>query len=325
MTIEADSDAAAAPTPARRWLVPALGLVCVWPAVPPYAALAVGIVVGVAGWNPRPAATARCAHNLLQLSIVALGATIPLGTVLAAGLHGIGTTFGSIVVTLLLGRLLGRLFRVPSDTAVLVSGGTAICGGTAIAALAGALRPRSEHVTVALATVFTLNAVALVAFPLIGHACGLNQAQFGWWAALAIHDTSSVVGAGLAYGSAALAIATTVKLARALWIAPLTVWYSLRHREPTEPGRRRAYVPWFIIGFVVVAALAATVPGLAPTRALIGSVAPRLFVLTLFCIGAGFTRDALKRVGLRPLALGLVLWLIVATVSLVAIKARLLG
>ncbi|HVU35359.1 MAG TPA: putative sulfate exporter family transporter [Opitutaceae bacterium] len=315
----------------RGWVVPLAAVACLWPRVPAVAALLGGAALGLAGLNTRPRLTARTAHLLLQISVVALGASLPLAQIARAGLDGLGVTLFSIVATLLLGRWLGRMMGVPDDTTLLVSGGTAICGGSAIAALAGALRPRTHDVTIALATVFLLNGVALIVFPPIGHALGLTQRQFGWWAALAIHDTSSVVGAGLAYGSAALALATTVKLARALWIAPLTLFFSVRRRGEAAPAdagttaARRPHFPWFILGFVAVAAIVTTFPVLAPAAAVVGHGAERMMVVTLFFIGVGFTREALRVVGVRPLGLGLTLWLIVGSVSLLAIKLGLAG
>lgn len=314
----------------RAWhlLVPLAALATLLPGVTGAEALVGGAVLGLLGANARPAKTARIAHVLLQVSVVALGATMPLSAIAHAGLHGLGVTLGSIIATLTLGWALGRLLRVPPDTALLVSGGTAICGGSAIAALAGALRPRTHDVTIALATVFSLNAVALLIFPPLGHLFGLSQRQFGWWAALAIHDTSSVVGAGLAYGSIALAVATTVKLARALWIAPLTVWFAVRRRRRAPEGEVHTgsiRFPWFILGFLACAAAVNLWPALAPAGTVVAHVAPRLLVLTLFCIGAGFTREAVRAVGARPLVLGLSLWLIVGTVSLIAIKTGVLG
>lgn len=311
----------------RGWMLPIAASACLWPAISPAYALAGGAVLGWIGLNAHPVRTATIARWLLQVSVVALGATLPLVQVARAGVDGIGITAISILATLGLGRWLGRWLGVAADTALLVSGGTAICGGSAIAALAGALRPRTHDVTISLATVFLLNGVALLVFPPIGHAFGLTQRQFGWWAALAIHDTSSVVGAGLAYGSAALAIATTVKLARALWIAPLTLGLAFRRRHPSPDAEiaSHAHFPWFIVGFVAVAGVFAMWPVLGPAAPVIGFAAQRLLVLTLFCIGAGFTREALRAVGLRPLLLGIVLWVIVGTTSLLAIKAGMIG
>ncbi len=327
MPLGETSTSLAPAAPLRPWVLPLGAVACLWPAVSPAYALAGGALLGWVGANARPERTASAARALLQISVVALGATMPLAQVARAGLDGLGVTLLSIIATLALGRWLGRALRVPADTALLVSGGTAICGGSAIAAIAGALRPRTHDVTISLATVFLLNGVALLVFPPIGHAFGLTQRQFGWWAALAIHDTSSVVGAGLAYGSAALAIATTVKLARALWIAPLTLGLAFRRRRhaPETGLSRRAHFPWFILGFVVMAGMFALWPALSPAAPIIGFGAQRLLVLTLFFIGAGFTREALRAVGLRPLVLGTTLWVIVASTSLLAIKAGVAG
>lgn len=313
--------------PLYAWLVPLAAVVCLWPRVPPSIALLGGAVLGLTGANAWPAKTAAMSRWLLQLSIIALGASMQLGQIARAGLHGLGVTLVSITVTLALGRWLGRRLGVPDDAALLVSGGTAICGGSAIAAMAGAMRPRTHDVTIALATVFMLNAVALIIFPPLGHAFGLTQRQFGWWAALAIHDTSSVVGAGIAYGSAALAIATTVKLTRALWIAPVTLGVAFRRRKskPAEATAGRVHFPWFILGFIAVAAVVTLFPALLPAAKVVSHGAERLLVLTLFCIGAGFTREALRVVGVRPLVLGLTLWIIVGTASLLIIKYGLIG
>lgn len=282
-----------------------------------------GAAFGLSGANPWPKFTGRVAHFLLQGSIIAMGTTLHLGEILRAGGGGIAITLGTILATLTLGHWLGRAFGVSRDATLLVSGGTAICGGSAIAALAGALRPRTHDVTVAMGTVFLLNAIALAIFPTLGHWFGLTQPQFGWWAALAIHDTSSVIGAGLAYGSSALALATTIKLARAVWIAPLTLGVSAFRRRDAAADKTtqgRPHFPWFILGFVALAALFTLFPNWAAAGARVSHIAQRLIVLTLFCIGASFTRPALRTVGIRPLLLGTTLWLIVASASLVVIK-----
>jgi uncharacterized integral membrane protein (TIGR00698 family) len=309
------------------WVVPAAAVATLCPGISGTMALAGGIVLGMSGGNVRPERTAAAARWLLQVSVVALGATVQLGEVAHAGVAGLAITFLSILAVLALGRWLGRRLKVPTDAALLVSGGTAICGGSAIAALAGALRPRPHEVTLSLATVFVLNAIALVVFPPIGHAFGLTQRQFGWWAALAIHDTSSVVGAGLAYGSSALAIATTVKLARAIWIAPLTFGLAIRRRHgmAAVEGEPAGHFPWFILGFVAVAGVVSVWPAVAPAALRVGFGAQRLLVATLFLIGAGFTREALRAVGLRPLTLGVLLWVTVASVSLAMIRLGWIG
>ena len=186
-------------------------------------ALVAGAVIALTVGNPVHALTHRWTHRLLPLAVVGLGAEMNLGTVARVGLHGLGYTAISLTFVMATGMLLGRFLKVDRDAGLLISVGTAICGGSAIAAAAPVLRARPHQVSVALATVFLLNGVALVLFPPIGHLAGLSQNAFGLWAALAIHDTSSVVGAGLAYGPRALAVATTVKLARALWIVPMTL------------------------------------------------------------------------------------------------------
>jgi uncharacterized integral membrane protein (TIGR00698 family) len=307
-------------------LVPAGALACLLAPVPVWIALLAGLALGLAGANLYPAHTPRIAHHLLQASVIGLGAGMRLDEVARAGLHSLGITFFGILFTLALGRWLGRRLGLTDDAALLISGGTAICGGSAIAALAGTLKPRSHDLAVALVTVFLLNAAALLIFPPIGHALGLTQTQFGWWAALAIHDTSSVVGAGLAYGAVAVGVATTVKLARALWIAPVTFWFAHRRRRNDPAGERRPITfPWFILGFLAVAAAVTFVafpPALTHGVAL---VSHRALGLTLFLIGASVTRQALRDAGVRPLALGLVLWTVVGSASLLAVKAGLVG
>jgi uncharacterized integral membrane protein (TIGR00698 family) len=304
----------------RLSLVPAGVVAGLIPGVPAWAALLAGVAVGLAGFNFWPERTRVWAHGLLLASVVALGAGLNFGAVVRAGREGLAVTLGSIAATLLLGRFLGRRLGVSADATLLISGGTAVCGGSAIAALAGALRPRAHEVSIALVTVYLFNALALLIFPPIGHAVGLSETQFGWWAALAIHDTSSVVGAGLAYGATALAVGTTVKLARSLWIAPLTLGLARWRARRSGSGRPRATVPWFVLGFLAMAAAFSWVPELAPAAPVISHLAQRGLVLTLFLIGAGFSREALRAAGLRPLQLGLILWVTIAAASLAVIK-----
>jgi uncharacterized integral membrane protein (TIGR00698 family) len=234
------------------------------------------------------------------------------------GSSGAVLTAAELVAALTVGLALGRLFRVPGDTALLVAVGTAICGGSAIAAVGSVIRPKPQEMSVALAVVFVLNAVGLLVFPLIGHALGLSESEFGRWAALAIHDTSSVVGAGRSYGPVALDVATTTKLARALWIVPVTLATAMLYRRDGEVGSLgRVRWPWFILGFVAVAALATWLPELADAAAVTKLVGTRLLVAALFLIGLSLSRDALRSVGLRPLALGVSLWFVIAATVLV--------
>jgi uncharacterized integral membrane protein (TIGR00698 family) len=246
-----------------------------------------------------------------------------------AGLHGLAITALSITLVLTLGLWLARRLKVDRDAGLLIAVGTAICGGSAIAAVAPVIRARAHQVSVALATVFLLNAVALLVFPPIGHRLGLGQNAFGLWAALAIHDTSSVVGAGLAYGPRALEVATTVKLARALWIVPLTLFIGYldarrRSKEatglPESPDALPVKKPWFIAGFLAMAAVVTWIPALRLPGHWIALGAQRVLVLTLFLIGAGLSRKALKEVGIRPLMQGLLLWLVVCAAGLFAVR-----
>ena len=294
------------------------------PGVPAAAALAGGVAVALTVGNPLAGRTRAAAQRLLPLSVIGLGGAMDLVAVGRAGYHGAVTTVVSIAACLGLGALLARALRVDRRTGLLVTVGTAICGGSAIAAAAPVLGAEERELSVSLATVFVLNAVALVVFPPVGHALGLTEPSFGLWAALAIHDTSSVVGAGLAYGPLALQVATTVKLARALWIVPLTLGLGAVERaRGTDAGRGKGKAPWFIVGFVAAAALATWIPALRPAGHLVAEVARRALVVTLFLIGVGLSREALRRVGPRPLALGLALWLLMGGATLAAVKAGL--
>ena len=300
-------------------------LLALAPFTPAAAALVGGGLLAVSLGNPLEKQTRAWTHRLLPLAVVGLGADMNLRAVARAGLHGLGYTTLSITLVLALGWWLARLLKVERDAGLLISVGTAICGGSAIAAVAPVLRARAHETSVALATVFLLNAAALVVFPPLGHWTHLSQEAFGLWAALAIHDTSSVVGAGLAYGPRALEVATTVKLARALWIVPLTLligWWVARRSgaAPEAPVKK----PWFIAGFLAMAALVTFVPALHTAGHLVALAARRVLVLTLFLIGAGLSREALRAVGFRPFLQGLLLWLLVGSLGLGAVKLGLL-
>jgi uncharacterized integral membrane protein (TIGR00698 family) len=303
-----------------RLLIP-LGLaLCLLPAVPSAGALVLGIAVALTAGNPWPAGTKRLSHVLLGLSVMGLGAAADLGVVARVGVRGVGYTAAGIAVTCAAGLALARALRVEEDTAILVTAGTAICGGSAIAAVAPAIRAKTESVSVALATVFLLNAVALVAFPPLGRLAGLDEPRFGLFAALAIHDTSSVVGAAAAYGPKAVEVATTVKLARTLWIVPLTLLAARVHARRTgEHTAVRAGVPWFLAGFVVIAALVTWTPALRPAGLGVAAVARRALIVTLFLIGTTLTRESVRRVGARPVFLGVLLWMLAASATLGAI------
>jgi uncharacterized integral membrane protein (TIGR00698 family) len=288
-------------------------VVCIFLPITPALALAGGAVLALALGHRRAALTSKWTKRLLQWSVVGLGAGMNLRVVGGVGLHGLVYTTGGIASTLVIGSWLGRRLRLAPRPALLVSVGTAICGGSAIAAAAPVLEADSEETSVALATVFLLNGVALFLFPAIGHALNLSQSSFGLWAALAIHDTSSVVGAAMAFGPTALATATAVKLSRALFIAPTTAALGWKR------GRIRAHVPFFIIGFIVAAAIGTFVAPLRSTTALISVGSRHLLVACLFLIGAGVSRTALRKAGVRPLVHGALLWLAVGSLTLIAI------
>lgn len=294
------------------------------------AALALGLAFGLTLGAPVAARSRKTARDLLALSVVGLGAGMDLRVVARAGLDGVAYTVVGIGACLGLGLALIRLFRIDWNTGLLISVGTAICGGSAIAAVAPTLRPREHEVTVALATVFLLNAIALFVFPAVGRALELDEGTFGLWAALAIHDTSSVVGAASSYGAHALEVATTVKLTRALWIVPVGLgigaWVSRRAADAASPIARAATPkPWFIVGFLAMVTLVTLVPALKPLGERVSVLSRHAMSATLFLIGASLTRPALRAVGLRPLLHGVVLWVGVATCSLVAVAAHLAG
>ena len=319
--VEAEAAVARRPFAGRILLFIGAAL-CLAPMVSAATGLLLGAALGLTVGNPYPLLTRKLTHKLLVLSVVGLGAAMDLRVVARVGAHGAGYTLAGIAVCLSLGALLTRALRVESRLGLLLSVGTAICGGSAIAAVAPTIRAREHEISVALAVVFLLNGVALLLFPAVGHRFGLSQDQFGLWAALAVHDTSSVVGAGLAYGPRALEVATTVKLARALWIIPVALATGAlyaRRSQGDASTRSAAPRPWFIAGFVAMAALGTFVPALRPAGHHVSAVARQLMVLTLFLIGAGLSRPALREVGVRPLVQGALLWLIMAGGTLACI------
>lgn len=284
-------------------------------------ALFAGILIALTFGNPYQSVTSRLSQKLLMYSVIGLGAGMNLMTVASAGMNGIGYTAISILLTLGSGVLIGRWLKTDFETSWLVSFGTAICGGSAIAALAPVIKAKPQSISVSLGVVFLLNSVALIVFPAIGHQLNLSEEQFGFWSALAIHDTSSVVGASLQYGAKALQIGTTVKLARALWIVPATflIGFILAKKEMGEDKKLKVKKPWFILGFLVFAAVFTWVPALSEVGQQINGLARKTLVLTLFLIGSNLSLNSLRAVGLRPLLQGVLLWLLVATTTLVFI------
>ncbi len=287
---------------------------------PPPLALVAGLVLGLTAGNPFHARTKSLTKYLLQASVVGLGFGMDLYEVLRAGRSGFLYTAAGIAFAMLTGSLLARVLRVKPAAGFLISTGTAICGGSAIAAVGPVAGANDEEMSVALGTVFILNSLGLLLFPPIGMALGLSETQFGLWAALAIHDTSSVVGAAARYGALALAVATTVKLARALWIVPMCAGTAA-----VKHGKARIQWPWFILFFMLAALVSTLVPAGKPAFHTLHRMGIAGLTVTLFLIGSGVSRATLKSVGLRPLLQGVLLWLVVATASFLAIRAGLVA
>lgn len=294
----------------------------------PALALGLGALLALTLGNPVARLTTPASRWLLQGAVVGLGFGIPIRTVLSAGSSGVGYTAVGIAAALTAGLLLGHWFRVERQTSLLITAGTSICGGSAIAAVGPAIGAGPEAMSVALATVFVLNAVALYLFPPIGHLLHLSQHQFAVWAALGIHDTSSVVGAAASYGHAALQEATILKLVRALWIIPVTLAAAaLAHRwQLGGESRRGLKLPWFIGLFVLAAVARSSLPASAlPVLDGMVHAARVALVLTLFLIGLGLTRETLRRVGHRPLVQGVLLWVVLGVGTLLAVRQWVTG
>lgn len=295
------------------WFAAAAALSVITPN--PAVGLALGLAIALTVGNPAQKETSAASKKLLQLSVILLGFGMRFDAVLKVGAASLWVTLISISATLAIGSALGKVFGIERRLAVLLSSGTAICGGSAIAAMAPAISASSVETGVAMAVIFLLNGIALFLFPPLGHLIGLTQEQFGFWAALAIHDTSSVVGAASIYGAAALAIGVTVKLTRALWILPVS--YLGARLAKSEA---KAKFQWFLLGFL----LAALVRSLAPQFGALwdaGALAGKhMMTGTLFLIGGGLGRAELKKIGAKPLVMAAVLWFIISCLSLAAVK-----
>ena len=310
-------------------------LFCLTPWASPASALALGIGLALTVGNPYPETSRNTAKWLLQACVVLLGFGMNLHVVLEAGKSGIVFAAVSIFGTLTLGYCVGRLLAIPAKTSALITAGTAICGGSAIAAVGSVIGAAEGEMTVSMGTVFCLNAVALYVFPLMGHALHLSQTQFGTWAGIAIHDISSVVGASARYGLPALQTATAVKLARALWIVPLAfgaamvMGRSRRGVTGTEIGfdpnqtpcasRGKVQIPWFIGLFLLASVSRSLVPWIASLSPSISHLATVGLTVTLFLIGVGISRQTLQMVGWKPMAQGVGLWLVISAGSLLFI------
>ena len=286
----------------------------------PPLALSLGIIFGLSFAHPYSSGTRVAARILLQICVVALGFGMNLHEVVKAGRSGFVYTVIGISFAIVVGLALGKLLQVRGNSSFLITAGTAICGGSAIAAVGPILHADDEEMAVSLGTVFILNSVALLLFPPIGGLLHLSQSQFGLWAALAIHDTSSVVGAAAKYGQEALLIGTTVKLARALWILPLALaTAAIKH------SKSRVQLPWFILFFCLAAIFNSYIPSMSRFSHMV-FVSGRLgLTATLFLIGTGISRATLKEVGWRPLLQGVLLWLAVGVTSLYFIRAGMIA
>lgn len=295
--------------------IPGLEFLSKW-CTPPIM-LFIGLAYALICGQSYPSLNKKISKSLLQYSVVGLGFGMNLYESLASGREGMLFTIFSVVGTLIIGMLIGRkLLKVEKETSYLISSGTAICGGSAIAAVGPVIKAKPENMSVALAVVFVLNAIALFIFPSIGHWLGLSQQEFGTWAAIAIHDTSSVVGAGAAYGEEALKVATTIKLTRALWIIPLALATSFIFKSKD----RKITIPWFILYFVIAILLNTFVlDGFPEFGKLVSGLARKCLTITMFFIGASLSTDVLRSVGIKPLIQGILLWIVISVGSLLYI------
>jgi uncharacterized integral membrane protein (TIGR00698 family) len=288
---------------------------CLTPFASPAIALLSGLLVAQFTGHPYLHLNHKATHVLLQASVVGLGFGMNVHSALRAGQQGVLFTIASISGTLLFGYLMGRWLNTEKKTSFLISSGTAICGGSAIAAISPVIKAEEKQISVALGCVFVLNAVALFVFPVIGHHLNLSQTQFGLWCAIAIHDTSSVVGAASKYGPHALEVATTVKLARALWIIPVAFISSFVFKNKSK----QISIPWFI-GLFILALIANTyIPAVTRLSPWLIVIAKAGLTTTLFLIGAGLSRKVLQSVGFKPLLQGLVLWIAISGCALYAV------
>ena len=285
-------------------------------ATPPVV-LFLGLSFALVFGQPYPAFNKKMSKMLLQYSVVGLGFGMNVEASLASGKEGMMFTIISVFGTLLLGWLVGRvLLKVDKNTSYLISSGTAICGGSAIAAVGPVIKAKDSEMSVALGIVFILNAIALFIFPPIGRLLGLDDVQFGTWAAIAIHDTSSVVGAGAAYSEAALEVATTIKLTRALWIIPVALVTCVLFK--TKGNKIR--IPWFILWFVVAMLLNTYLLDSVPqVGATVNGIARKCLTLTMFFIGASLSPGVIRQVGVKPLLQGVILWVLVSAATLAVV------
>ena len=292
--------------------VPRLSTFSSW--ITPPVALFLGLAFALLCGQAYPKFNKKVSKKLLQYSVVGLGFGMNLHASLASGKEGMMFTIVSVVGTMLIGMFIGRkILNVNRDTSYLISSGTAICGGSAIAAVGPVIKAKDSDMSMALSTIFVLNAIALFIFPVLGEWLGLTQQEFGTWAAIAIHDTSSVVGAGAAYGEEALQVATTIKLTRALWIIPLALVTSFIFKSKDQKISIPWFILWFIVAILINTYLLNSVPEVGKA---ISGLARKGLIITMFFIGASLSTDVLKSVGVKPLLQGVLLWLVISIGSL---------
>ncbi|MBR5194091.1 MAG: putative sulfate exporter family transporter [Bacteroidaceae bacterium] len=292
--------------------VPGMVMFSSW--VTPPVSLFFGLAFALLCGQAYPKFNKKVSKKLLQYAVVGLGFGMNLHASLASGKEGMMFTIVSVVGTMLIGMFIGRkMLKVNRDTSYLISSGTAICGGSAIAAVGPVIKAKDSDMSVALATIFVLNAIALFIFPMLGQWLGLTQQEFGTWAAIAIHDTSSVVGAGAAYGEEALQVATTIKLTRALWIIPLALATSFIFKSKGKKVSIPWFILWFIVAILINTYLLDSVPQVGKA---ISGLARKGLIITMFFIGASLSTDVLKAVGIKPLIQGILLWIVISVSSL---------
>ena len=298
--------------------IPVLRFLSAW--VTPPVVLFIGLVFALLCGQAYPTFNKNVSKKLLQYSVIGLGFGMNLQASLASGKEGMLFTIISVVGTLLIGMFIGcKVLKLNRNTSYLISSGTAICGGSAIAAVGPIIKAKDTDMSMALATVFILNAIGLFLFPTLGHWLRLSQQEFGTWAAIAIHDTSSVVGAGAAYGEEALQVATTIKLTRALWIIPLALVTSIIFRS----DGKKISIPWFILFFIVAMLINTYLLADYPeVGKFIAGIARKGLIITMFFIGASLSVDVIKSVGIRPLLQGILLWIIISAASLAYILLK---
>ncbi|WP_338769384.1 putative sulfate exporter family transporter [Bernardetia sp. ABR2-2B] len=327
----------------KKQIIPILFIACLlacWlPFVNSPIALVTGLLFAHFLKNPFPDQTAKATKQLLKVAVVGLGFGLNLQMAISASQNGIGLVVSSIFLTLGIGLFLGKILKVENKLTQLISVGTAICGGSAIAAFSPVIDADNADISVSLGVVFLLNSVALIIFPVLGHFFNLSPQDFGMWVAVAIHDTSSVVGAAETFSDESLKIATTLKLVRALWIIPLvllsvliTKFYVKSEKSNSESEKANSEennktkktspkikIPYFIGLFVVAIVINTYVPFVAEYSPYLVWVAKKLLVTTLFLIGLSLSIEKIKKVGWRPLVLGVSLWILISVGSILVI------